>query len=104
MFFNQYRKDVLDGKIFPQDSDLAKLGPYASKLSVALKLNIVSLLEDMTLLIKRMQSEDSNLKMYDSVWNLFVAWVKVNRDKHLLMKHTHRELSLGTFSLALKSR
>jgi hypothetical protein len=99
----EYRRDFIDGKIFPSDSDLSVIDPLALKMAVGLKLNIASLLESLSILVGNIDKEPNHIKLSDSVWELYVSWLKINRDKKLLAKYTEKTISTSVISLALNN-
>ena len=99
----EYRRDYIDGKIFPSDADLSVIDPQALKMAVGLKLNIASLLESLSILVRSIDKEPNHIKLSDSVWELYVSWLKINRDKKLLSKYTEKTISTSVFSLAMNN-
>lgn len=100
---SEYRRDIIDGKTYPADSELAKLGANASKMAVSLKLNMVSLIEDVLIFIKILENEPNQVKESEAVWKLYIDWLKLNRDKRLLIQYSEKELSKSLFSSAVEN-
>lgn len=99
----EYRRDFIDGKIFPPDSDLSVIDPLALKMAVGLKLNITSLLESLSILVGNIDNEPNHIKLSEPVWELCVSWLKINRDKRLLAKYTEKTISTSVLLLALNN-
>ncbi|NOH99487.1 hypothetical protein [Vibrio sp. 99-70-13A1] len=95
-----YRRDFIDGKLYPNDNDLSVLSPETTKLAISLKLRIVSLLEGLSLILAKIEKDPSQLKSKDDLFELYVCWLKIVRDKHVLIKSNRKLLSKSVLGLA----
>jgi len=85
-YLKEYRRDILDGKIFPPDQEVAKLGDNFSKLIISFKMEQVNLIENLHTLFIYIDTKNSPYKLKDSTLKLIIKWVKLNRDKDMLIK------------------
>jgi len=97
---SEYRRDFIDGKLYPTDNDLSVLSPATTRLSISLKLNIISLLEGLIMILAKIEKDPNQMKSKDELFELYVCWLKIVRDKHLLIKLNRKLLSQGVFSNA----
>jgi hypothetical protein len=97
---SEYRRDFIDGKFLPSDSELSVLDPSTTKRAITLKLNIIALLEGAHLIINVIEKEQSQMKSKDELFDLYVCWLKIVRDKQILINTNQRLLSTGVLSLA----
>ncbi|WP_440876868.1 hypothetical protein [Thalassotalea sp. PLHSN55] len=97
---SEYRRDFIDGKLYPSDNDLSVLSPTTTRLAISLKLNIISLLEGLIMLLVKIEKDPNQMKSKDELFELYVCWLKIVRDKQLLIKSNRELLSQGVFSIA----
>lgn len=96
-----YRRDFIDGKLYPNDNDLSVLSPETTQLAISLKLRIVSLLEGLTMILAQIEKDPNQLKAKDELFELYVCWLKIIRDKQMLIKSNRNLLSQSVLGLAL---
>jgi len=97
---SEYRRDFIDGKLYPSDNDLSVLSPSTTRLAISLKLNIISLLEGLIMILIKIEKDPNQMKSKDELFELYVCWLKIVRDKQLLIKSNRELLSQGVFSVA----
>lgn len=97
-----FRKDIISGSLFPSDTELSQLGNYMALKSISVKLEIISFLEDIIMFIKFINKNEDKESNDKTVVNLFFKWIKINRDKMVLVSNTKQELSKGTMIMALE--
>lgn len=102
-FITGYRRDFIDGKLYPNDNDLSVLSPETTKLAISLKLRIVSLLEGMIMILAQIEKDPNQLKSKDELFELYVCWLKIIRDKQMLIKSNRKLLSQSILSLAFSN-
>lgn len=96
----EYRRDFIDGKLYPSDNDLSVLTPSTARLAISLKLNIISILEGVVILLVKIEKAPNQMESKDELFDLYICWLKVVRDKHLLIKSNRELLSEGVFRIA----
>ena len=100
---SEFRRDIIDGKLYPNDNELSVLSPSTTRRAISLKLNIISLLEGLSMLLIKLEKDPSQMKSKDELFELYVCWLKIVRDKNILIKSNREVLSQGAFSLALSN-
>ncbi|MBQ4890132.1 hypothetical protein J8L86_09790 [Shewanella sp. MMG014] len=73
------------------------------KLAISLKLNIISLLEGLALILTKIEKESNPLKFNYELFELYVCWLKIVRDKQLLIRSNRKLLAQGVFSAAFSN-
>jgi hypothetical protein len=97
---SEYRRDFIDGKLYPSDNDLSVLLPSNTRLAISLKLNIISLLENLIMVLVKIEKDPNQMTAKDELFELYVGWLEIVRDKQLLIKSNRKLLSQGVFSIA----
>jgi hypothetical protein len=97
---SEYRRDFIDGKLYPCDNDLSVLLPSNTRLAISLKLNIISLLENLIMVLVKIEKDPNQMTAKDELFELYVGWLEIVRDKQLLIKSNRKLLSQGVFSIA----
>jgi hypothetical protein len=97
---SEYRRDFIDGKLYPSDNDLSVLLPSNTRLAISLKLNIISLLEGLIMVLVKIEKDPNQMTAKDELFELYVSWLEIVRDKQLLIKSNRKLLSQGVFSIA----
>ncbi|WP_441002456.1 hypothetical protein [Pseudocolwellia agarivorans] len=100
---SEYRRDIIDGKLYPNDSELSVLSPTTTRLAISLKLNIVSLLEDLIMILTKIEKDPNQMKSKDELFELYVCWLKIVRDKQLLINSNKQFLSKSALVNAFKN-
>ena len=96
----EYRRDFIEGKLYPSDNELSVLSPSTTKRAISLKLNIIALLEGMSMVLAKIEKDPNQMKSKDELFELYVCWLKIVRDKQLLINSNRKLLSQGVFSSA----
>ena len=95
------KRDILDGKIFPPDSELSYLPPNMAKLSLRLKLKTVEY-NDISLLIYHLVKDGcEDQELSEKIWELGEKWVFLIRERTMLNKHCEAVTSTPTLSMAI---
>ena len=97
---SEYRRDFIDGKLYPSDNELSVLSPSTTKRAISLKLNIISLLEGLSMMLVKIEKDPNQMTSKDELFELYVCWLKIVRDKQLLINSNRKLLSQGVFSSA----
>jgi hypothetical protein len=97
-----FRSDIIDGKLFPSDTELSLTGNMIAQQSISIKLEIISFLEDIMMFIKFIKSDNTVDNTNKIVIELFLKWVRINKDKMFVLTATKQELSKGTISTAFE--
>ena len=62
---SEYRRDFIDGKLYPSDNELSVLSPSTTKRAISLKLNIISLLEGLSMMLVKIEKAPNQMKFKD---------------------------------------
>jgi len=98
---DRYRRSIIDAKMYPSDMELTALAPVETRISVSLKMNIIALLDCLEGLLEKLELSPNNIFSKDEIFELYVLWLKIIRDKHLLIRSNRILLSRSVFTIAL---